>query len=403
MSTGTGTNFSPNIDIADFIKTCYKSMGVLLLIILLFVVLYYAKKDPLAVTKNAYKFIFPIFIPLLLLFGYYIQQNTGTSIVGLIVASIIALVAIYIQTTMSKTAMTGANIFLKYLLLPIICMVALAIAYKPLSEYTYGLTGWSKFIMELIFYIPCLILDFFEYLKGQYKITPNIVYILFVIEILLILLYIYIPKLLKLKLKSKGKTLLEKPVFLNKEKIIGRTIAETIILENRKIISKGEIIKSTTTDELGWFIFTNLPQNDEYLFSLEESDTHVIGKKSYAEFKDSSGKLLKSKQIGSKYVLANANTSVKFKINPKNAIIVSTNNENTVPKDVPHEQLASVNKLNFGMYFKYNVTQIDVNDGPFKQYIDNLAELAAKNGSININLTSCASQVPTRAYKTNTG
>lgn len=165
--------------------------------------------------------------------------------------------------------------------------------------------------------------------------------------------------------------------------------------------SKGEIIKSTTTDELGWFIFTNLPQNDEYLFSLEESDTHVIGKKSYAEFKDSSGKLLKSKQIGSKYVLANANTSVKFKINPKNAIIVSTNNENTVPKDVPHEQLASVNKLNFGMYFKYNVTQIDVNDGPFKQYIDNLAELAAKNGSININLTSCASQVPTRAYKTN--
>jgi hypothetical protein len=230
--TGTGTNFSPNIDIADFIKTCYKSMGVLLLIILLFVVLYYAKKDPLAVTKNAYKFIFPIFIPLLLLFGYYIQQNTGTSIVGLIVASIIALVAIYIQTTMSKTAMTGANIFLKYLLLPIICMVALAIAYKPLSEYTYGLTGWSKFIMELIFYIPCLILDFFEYLKGQYKITPNIVYILFVIEILLILLYIYIPKLLKLKLKSKGKTLLEKPVFLNKEKIIGSSSIASLYSPN---------------------------------------------------------------------------------------------------------------------------------------------------------------------------
>jgi hypothetical protein len=234
VGTGTepGTNFSPNIDIADFIKTCYTTMAGLLFIILLSFVLYYAKKDPLAVTKNAYKFIFPIFIPLLLLFGYYIQQNTGTSIVGLIVASIIALVAIYIQTTMSKTAMTGANIFLKYLLLPIICMVALAIAYKPLSEYTYGLTGWSKFIMELIFYIPCLILDFFEYLKEQYKITPNVVYILFVIEILLILLYIYIPKLLKLKLKSKGKTLLEKPVFLNKEKIIGSSSIASLYSPN---------------------------------------------------------------------------------------------------------------------------------------------------------------------------
>jgi hypothetical protein len=111
-------------------------------------------------------------------------------------------------------------------------MVALAIAYKPLSEYTYGLTGWSKFIMELIFYIPCLILDFFEYLKGQYKITPNIVYILFVIEILLILLYIYIPKLLKLKLKSKGKTLLDKPVFLNKEKIIGSSSIASLYSPN---------------------------------------------------------------------------------------------------------------------------------------------------------------------------
>lgn len=221
--TGIPSVSLPNIDIADFIKTCYKSTGMLLLIIFLAGILYYVQKDPLALTKNAYKYIFPIFIPLLLLFGYYMQQNTGTSIVGLIVACIVVLVAIYIQTTMSKTAMTGVNMFLKYLLLPIICMIALAIAYKPLSEYTYGLTGWSKFIMELIFYIPCLILDFFEYLKEQYKITPNVVYILFVIEILLILLYIYIPKLLKLKLKSKGKTLLNEPVFLNKEKIIGNS------------------------------------------------------------------------------------------------------------------------------------------------------------------------------------
>lgn len=220
---GTGINFSPNIDIADFIKTCYKSAGMFLLIIFLAGILYYVQKDPLALTKNAYKYIFPIFIPLLLLFGYYMQQNTGTSIVGLIVACIIAVVAVYIQTTMNKTAMTGVNMFLKYLLLPIICMIALAIAYKPLSEYTYGLTSWTKFIMELIFYIPCLILDFFEYLKEQYKITPNVVYILFIIEILLILLYIYIPKLLKLKLKSKGKTLLNEPVFLNKEKIIGNS------------------------------------------------------------------------------------------------------------------------------------------------------------------------------------
>lgn len=169
--------------------------------------------------------------------------------------------------------------------------------------------------------------------------------------------------------------------------------------------SKGEVVKSTTTDELGWFIFTNLPQDEEYLVSLEEDDTHTIGKKSFAEFKDNNGKLLKTKKVNGKFVLGNTKTSVKFKTKPKTTTTVAANNNNTNTSQNTnnhHEQLASVDKLNFQMNFKYNVTQIDVTDGPFKQYIENLVALAAKNGgSININLTACASQVPTRAYKTN--
>lgn len=162
--------------------------------------------------------------------------------------------------------------------------------------------------------------------------------------------------------------------------------------------SKGDVVKTTTTDELGWFIFTNLPQNEEYIVALDEEDTHIIGNKSYAEFKDNNGKSLKTKHVGSKYVYSK--TSVKFKTKATGG---KTNPDNNVVVEEPikHEQLASVDKLNFQMNFKYNVTQIDVADGPFKQYIENLVALASKNGSININLTSCASQVPTRAYKTN--
>lgn len=177
--------------------------------------------------------------------------------------------------------------------------------------------------------------------------------------------------------------------------------------------SKGEIVKSTTTDELGWFIFTNLPQNEEYLVALEENDTEVIGKKSYAEFKDSNDKLLKTKKVNGKFVLSNTKTSVKFKTKPTTTAAVVANNNtgnnnnadntnnNSNTANTNHEQLASVDKLNFKMNFKYNVTQIDVTDEPFKQYIENLVALVAKNGNINIILTACASQVPTRAYKTN--
>jgi len=76
----------------------------------------------------------------------------------------------------------------------------------------------------------------------------------------------------------------------------------------------------------------------------------------------------------------------------------------TIKKDPPvveKKQLAKVDKLNFQMFFKYNVTQTDVNDSPFTQFIDNLMDLYNKNGSVSINLISSASQVPTRAFKSN--
>lgn len=185
-------------------------------------------------------------------------------------------------------------------------------------------------------------------------------------------------------------------------KIFNETDSPFANLKVNLLNSKGEVVKTTTTDALGWFIFTNLPPNEDYMVALAEDDSYTIGKKSYVEFKDNNGKLLKTRLVGGKYVLANTKTSVKFKTKPKAGKVKPENTTIDTPENiVKHEQLASVDKLNFQMYFKYNITQIDVTDAPFMQYIDNLVALAAKNGSISINLTSCASQVPTRAYKTN--
>jgi hypothetical protein len=66
-----------------------------------------------------------------------------------------------------------------------------------------------------------------------------------------------------------------------------------------------------------------------------------------------------------------------------------------------HEQLARVHHRKFDMYFKYNVFETDVADEPFKQYVTNLMELYKENGKINFNITSCASQVPTRKFASN--
>lgn len=160
------------------------------------------------------------------------------------------------------------------------------------------------------------------------------------------------------------------------------------------INSKGDIIQTTTTDKLGWFIFSKLPQNDDYLIALDESDTHLIGKKSVAEIKDDKGNIIKTKRIANTYELASLNTKVSFK--PKNN--TSVQKDTTISS---HEQLAKVDKLNFNMNFKYNVKEINIADAPFIEFINNLSELYTKNGNINITIISSASQVPTRAYKTN--
>jgi hypothetical protein len=63
-----------------------------------------------------------------------------------------------------------------------------------------------------------------------------------------------------------------------------------------------------------------------------------------------------------------------------------------------HEQLAKVDQLNFEMHFKYNVTETDVNDKPFKEFVDNIMELYKHKGTVSLTIASSASNVPTKAF-----
>jgi outer membrane protein OmpA-like peptidoglycan-associated protein len=160
--------------------------------------------------------------------------------------------------------------------------------------------------------------------------------------------------------------------------------------------SEGEVIKTTTTDALGWFLFSELPPKDSYVVGLDEQDTD-IGRKSFVEFKDAKGNVLKTKNLGAgKYQAANG-TTVKFK--PKEKTTAAANVQPLA--NLPKEKLAQVDRLDFKMNFKYNVSEVDVNDQPFKEYIDNLMALYNKNGSVNLKVESSASTVPTRAFKSN--
>ena len=269
------TNIIQNIkaiNITGIMQNCKQYISMFIFVIILSFIIYYADKDPEALTNNAFKYALAIFIPLLLLFGYYVQQTTSLSIVGLLAMTIIALVGSYVYTTTENSTLTITSFLMKYLLIPTIIIIGLAIFYKMFMEYSTKLTGWNQFIIEFIFYIPCLLIDLFEYLKQQYRITPSVVYVLFIIEILLILLYITIPKLIKNKYNSNGTLLLDKPLFLNKEKTIGTS--NVTFLPNKDFIKDSK--KFRTNYAISLWVYVN-PQSTSNISYAKETTLFEYG------------------------------------------------------------------------------------------------------------------------------
>lgn len=78
-------------------------------------------------------------------------------------------------------------------------------------------------IKKLIFFIPCLFLIFIINLKEELRLTPPVVFILLILEIILILMLIALPSLYKVITNLNGNNLLpDGPVYLNNKKTIGK-------------------------------------------------------------------------------------------------------------------------------------------------------------------------------------
>jgi hypothetical protein len=88
------------------------------------------------------------------------------------------------------------------------------------ADYLKRQKGIFGFIINLIFFIPCLLTDFIQYIKLQIGITPNITYILFILELILILAYIYLPSMIKFLLHKNSVKLQRNPYYLNKKNIV---------------------------------------------------------------------------------------------------------------------------------------------------------------------------------------
>ena len=168
MSIFSGDNSIFN----DFDAKLIPTYGILFSgIIGIIFILYTMSKDPKADTTNTYVYIFAMAIPLLFVLYYGIpifngESSSGKNIGMILLALSIFLAGIYFYLHMDKTYFEVTQ-YVSGGLFILIVLIALAMAFYVLGNYFKSFTCWSGFIVYFIFYIPCLIIDFFKWKKKH--------------------------------------------------------------------------------------------------------------------------------------------------------------------------------------------------------------------------------------------
>jgi hypothetical protein len=80
---------------------------------------------------------------------------------------------------------------------------------------------FTTFLLKIIMYLPCLLVDTIEYIKYEFNLTTRPVWILLGVEAALIGLYFIVPFAFDKIVSSSGMKLLNQPVYLSKEHGIG--------------------------------------------------------------------------------------------------------------------------------------------------------------------------------------
>ncbi len=175
---------------------CIKSNGLAIGIYLyLTITAYFLTKDPDALFTNKYIYIVLTVIPLLYVFvrgGSMEPKKLAILIVGLIAT-------IYVVNTFFSVFFISS--LLQFIVI-LIVIVALAIFYKLSYNELYKMNNMTGIVANVIFYIPCMLLNLLEYISADFKQAPKVVYLLLAIEALLIGLYFAVPKIMSTVAKT---------------------------------------------------------------------------------------------------------------------------------------------------------------------------------------------------------
>ena len=94
----------------------------------------------------------------------------------------------------------------------VLLLLSIINSYTNMYETNLGNNEYLNFIKDLVFYIPCLITDFVDFIIKDYKETPSTVIILLIILIIICIIYFAYNNI---SIPNNTIVLIDKPVYLN--------------------------------------------------------------------------------------------------------------------------------------------------------------------------------------------
>ena len=255
--------------IKDNFSECGKNQIILIAVaVYLLTVFSFMTNNPDVLYSQQYFYLSIIIIPLVAV-GIWFFKYQGASISGyekMFVITMVSLISIgiYLYISNEVSILEIKSAFTIYRSLEVlILLVILAIVFRTAIKQfdTSESAGWSGFFIQLIFYIPCLIGDFIEYLIGEVKATPKVVFSLFIIEILLILSYLYLPKMLSASMTKNGIVLVKDPTLINVKTSLKTYMDLTNTSDQSVDLLKTQLIIKNTFALSGWVYIVSQPPN----------------------------------------------------------------------------------------------------------------------------------------------
>jgi hypothetical protein len=229
--------------------------------------------------SNYLYLLFVLVIPFILFYLFSNSENNGSSEpihFKTMLFSGIFIMLVLIACSYVYTNLTPQNVvlgtYVLTIILGIIILLTLSILFTIINTHLRSYTGWGGIFIRLLFYLPCLLIDFVEYMKQQFKLTTNTTYILFITELILIIFYLYFPKLAtKVLSGTNGTPILSDSRFLTHEYSLN--INNMMIKDKKSNKPDQETTKTTYREDFAISMWTYInPQPDNYSAYHNESN-----------------------------------------------------------------------------------------------------------------------------------